>query len=110
VKPEKKYRPHQPVEWVPKDELTWTDKDRYNGYSIADAWAIQALFRGEADPRQQKRAMDWILNVAAKVYDLPYFDNQRDTDFALGKGFVGRQILKLSKLDTNEMEKKSKQP
>ena len=111
MKPDKRpYRPSHPVEWVPKTEEQWTDFDRHNGYSVADAYAIQALFRGEADPIQQQRAIDWIIRVASKTHDHHYFDSQRDTDFALGKQFVGLQILKLSKLDTNELEKKLKQP
>jgi hypothetical protein len=114
VKPEKKrpYRPHHQVEWVQKDPFTLTDFEKFNGYTVAEAYAIQALFRGEANKEQQQRAMDWIIRVAAKTHDLHYFDNQRDTDFALGKQFVGQMIIKLSKLDTGEMEKiiKSKQP
>jgi hypothetical protein len=116
VKPEKEkkrpYRPAYPVEFIRKQENEWNDKDRHNGFSIADAYAIQACINGTADARQQKRAMDWILNVAAKTFDQPYFDNARDTDFALGKAFVGKQIILLSKLDTGELEKilKSKQP
>ncbi len=116
MKPEKDkkrpYRPNQPSDQVLKREEEWSKHDRHNGYSVADVAAMQALFRGEADTRQQQRAVDWILNVAAKVYDEHYFDHPRDTDFALGKRFVGQEILKLSKLDTGELEKrlKLKQP
>jgi hypothetical protein len=99
------YRPHHAVEWVNKTEDQWTERDRHNGYSVADAYALQALFRGEASKEQQIRAMDWIINVACKAYDQHYFDNDRDTVFALGKSFAASQILKLSKLDTGEMER-----
>ncbi len=99
------YRPARPVEFVKKFENEWTDWDRYNGFSIADAAAIQACMNGVADSRQQKRSMDWIIRVCAKTYDLQYFDSPRDTDFALGKKFVGDQIVLLSKLDTGELEK-----
>lgn len=113
-KPEKKrpYRPCYPVELNLKPVNEWTDRDRHNGFSIADAHAIQALMRGEASKEQQLRAIEWILNVGSKVYDEQYFDLQRDTDFALGKRFVGQLILLLSKLDTGKLEElaKSKQP
>lgn len=100
----KRYRPHDPVEWIQKDPLTLTPKDQFNGYTIADAAAIQALYEGRATPEHQKRAIDWIVNVLCKTHDLHYFDNARDTDFSLGKSFVGKQIVKLAKLDTREME------
>ena len=106
------YRPNQPVERNLKPVNEWTLKDRHNSFSIADVCAIQALWNGTATKDQQLRAMEWILNVAAKTYDQQYFDSPRDTDFALGKAYVGKQILLLSKLDTGELEKiaKSKQP
>lgn len=71
-------------------------------YDNADAAAIQALVQGNATPEQQKRALDWIVNKACGTYDLPYrpggLDGDRDTSFAIGKQFVGQQIVKLMKL------------
>lgn len=72
-------------------------------YELADAGAIQALHRGEATPEQQQRALKWIIEHACKTYDMPYRpggdDGRRDTDFALGRQFVGQQIVKLLKLN-----------
>lgn len=60
----------------------------------ADISAIQALQRGSATADQQKRALDYIINLAG-TYDLSYRpDNPRDTDFAEGKRYVGLQLVK----------------
>ena len=78
-------------------------------YEPADVVAIQAVFAGRADEIQQKRAMKWITETAAGVYDLPFRpggeDGRRDTDFACGRAFVGSQILKLNKLNAMNLRK-----
>lgn len=71
-------------------------------YDIADVSAVQALANGNASPEQQRRALAWIVEMAAGYYDLsfrPGVDGQRDTDFAEGKRFVGAQVVKLTKLN-----------
>lgn len=72
-------------------------------YELADVSAIQALVAGTASAEQQRRAMAWIINVAAGTYDMAYRpgteDGRRDTDFALGKAYVGQQIVKLTRLN-----------
>lgn len=70
-------------------------------YEDVDVMAIQALARGEAQPHQQKRALDWIIDSAAGTYDMSYrpgSDGRRDTDFAEGRRSVGLAIVKLVKL------------
>ena len=71
-------------------------------YELADATAIQALARGDANPDQQRRALDWIIYGACRLRDEPYrpggTDGERDTAFALGQANVGRQIAKLMTL------------
>lgn len=71
--------------------------------------AMQALERGQASHEQQKTALDWIINGAAATYDEPYRPGEagrRDTDFALGRAFVGRQIVKLMRLNLAALPKK----
>ena len=53
---------------------------------------------GTALAHQQIRAMAWLINVAAGTYDAHYHPSERDTAFALGRAFVGQQIVKLSKM------------
>lgn len=70
-------------------------------YHVADAIAIQALIRGEADKEQQQRALRWIIEQASGMYEFHFYPEDRQTSFALGRSFVGQQIVKLSKLNTS---------
>ena len=74
-------------------------------YPIAVAVAIQALVHGEADGHQQQMAMCWIIEQAAGTYDFQYYPTDRETAFALGRAFVGQQVVKLSKLDTQSLRR-----
>lgn len=70
-------------------------------YTDADVHAMQALAKGSASADQQKRALRWIIEDAAGTYDMHYRpgpEGARDTDFALGRCFVGQQVVKLMKL------------
>lgn len=85
-------------------------------YEVADIYAVKALADGSADERQQKRALDWIINFAAQTYDMHHrpddMGGARDTAFGEGRAFVGQQIVKLIKLSPqalDAMQKKGKQ-
>ena len=81
-------RPPPGAPWIP---ASWDD---------ADAGAVQALARGDAGPEQQKRALDWIINLACGTYDLSFSpDSDRATSFAEGRRFVGLQIVKLIRVN-----------
>lgn len=70
-------------------------------YDDLDIRAIQALAAGKASESQQKQAIEWIVHKAANTHDLCYRpgeDGRRETDFALGRAFVGQQILKMLQL------------
>lgn len=74
-------------------------------WEIADAAAIQALFRGDATEVQQKRAINFITNDLCTLPFLAYdTKNQRNTDFALGKQSVGHQIVRLMRLNTGQFK------
>lgn len=80
--------------WTPPE---WED---------ADAYAIQRCIQGNADPADQRRAIDWIINAACGTYDLsfrPGVQGDRDTSFAEGRRFVGLQIIKMSKINYQRM-------
>ena len=62
-------------------------------YEPADASALIALQRGDASPEQQQRALGWIITQASGMYEFNYFGDERDTSFALGRAFVGQQII-----------------
>lgn len=79
-------------------------------YTVAEVAAIQAMHRGDADEYQQKCALRWIIESAARAGDELYFptdadnDGRRDTDYALGKRYVGNQIIKLTLLDLKTLK------
>ena len=81
------YRSHEHGPWLPPK------------WDLADASALQALARGDADGPAQKRALKWIVDHACGTYDMSYrpggADGRRDTDFAEGRRFAGNQIVKL---------------
>lgn len=60
---------------------------------------LQAMVRGQASAAQQKKVLDWIIQEACALYQEPYRpgaeEGSRDTTFALGRAFPGRQITKL---------------
>jgi hypothetical protein len=80
-------------------------------FDNADAAAIQALGTGSASSAQQKRALDWIITKAAGTYDFPYrpggVEGERDTAIALGRMFVGQQIVKLLKIKIGLLRRES---
>lgn len=57
--------------------------------------ALQALSCGEANPRQQQMALEFILNDMSGPYEAGNWslESSRLTDFAAGRAFVGQQIL-----------------
>lgn len=61
---------------------------------LPDFYAIQALYRGEANGDQQRRFVDW-LNRACMWQQTAYRagdDGRRGTDFGLGRQFVAEQF------------------
>lgn len=76
-------------------------------YTLADASAIQALHRGDASPDQQQRALKWLIEKASNTYEFHFYPGDRDTAFALGRGFVGQQVVKLLKLDLSSLRRQA---
>lgn len=74
-------------------------------YELADATALQALQRGDAEPFQQQRALKWLIEQAAGTYEFQYYPSDRDTSFALGRAFVGQQVVKLLRLNTSQLRR-----
>jgi hypothetical protein len=74
-------------------------------YELADASALQAMQRGEATPDQQARALKWLIERAAGAYEFNYYPSDRDTAFALGRAFVGQQVVKLLKVNVSSLRR-----
>lgn len=79
-------------------------------YELPDVSALQALHRGSASPDQQQRALQWIIEQAAGAYEFQFYPSDRETSFALGRGFVGQQIVKLLKLDLASLRRQYADP
>ena len=71
----------------------------------ADAYAIQALERGEANPEQQKRALRWIVEEACQTYGFSMTpDIDRLSAIFDGRRFSGLQIVKLIKINMSKVK------
>lgn len=78
----------------------WQDPD----WVVADASAIQNLFRGTANEHQQKRAINFIVSEVCALRYLPRDPaNHGNTDFALGKHAVGHFIVMLNSLNLGQI-------
>lgn len=71
----------------------------------SDAAAMQALASGVANEGQQKHALKWILDGACALPVWPYRESQRETDIALGRHFVGQQIVTLIRANISQLRK-----
>ena len=75
-------------------------------YELHIPSALQALERGQASAHEQGEALRWIINVAAGTYDDPYrAGSPDDTFYALGRQYVGRQIVKLLRLNVGALRR-----
>lgn len=67
---------------------------------------MQALLRGEANPGQQKLALEFVIVKLAGTYEAHFHpgpDGARSTDFALGMAHVGQQLVKCTKLNITRL-------
>jgi hypothetical protein len=59
-----------------------------------DAYAIQAVARGEGGPNEQIRAITCIVNEIAGTYDMTFDEESaRQSDFNEGRRQVGRAVV-----------------
>lgn len=75
-------------------------------FTANDAAAVQAFAAGSANEGQQKHALRWILESACALPLWPYRDNQRETDIALGRHFVGQQIMGVLRVNVSQLRKR----
>ena len=66
--------------------------------------AIQALYKGEATPYQQKLALKVIVNDFSRAHDALYVPGSFDqTAFLNGRAFVGQRILKYINISVGKL-------
>lgn len=83
----------------PTDHAAWETQD---------AAAIQALTLGKATPEQQQRALRWIVEGAANVHGDTFVPGSDDVSaFLQGRRDVGRQIVKLTKINLGLLKKEA---
>lgn len=75
-------------------------------FGLADAIAVQALAQGKADEAQQLAAWKWILEGACGLPQWAYRDTPRETDIALGRHFVGQQLVGITKVSISALKKR----
>jgi hypothetical protein len=79
--------------------FAWIPLRHRHEYSLEQVEALKALWDGEATAYQQRMALEWIIFQASGVGDEPFRSDadggERETSYALGRQFVGRQIQKL---------------
>lgn len=79
--------------------------------TIPEIAAVQAMVRGEATADQQLRFLDLVINKLAAAYDLSYRpgpDGDRETVFAEGRRLVGLQLVTMTKVNIDELERRER--
>lgn len=66
--------------------------------------AVKAVYEGIANEGQQKLALAFIMEELCERTINQYFPSQRDTDFALGKKFVGDHIAGIVKAKLGQIQ------
>ena len=75
-----------------------------------EAWAIKAVGSGAANAAQQGMFLKFLVAKLAEYYLPAYRDSDRDTNFALGKQFVGYVIFKTLNMTPHEIDKLPRTP
>mgnify|MGYP001604612208 CR=1 FL=1 len=66
---------------------------------IADNYAIQALFRGQANEAQQLRAVKCLIEEICGTYGMTFDpESARQSDFNEGKRHVGRVLVGIANI------------
>jgi hypothetical protein len=72
-------------------------------YTSKQIAAFQDLAGGKATAEQQGMVLDWLVNNASGLYEEHFFEGSRETDYALGKAYVGRQVVKMVNFPKNAL-------
>ena len=75
-------------------------------FTSVEAAAVQSLSKGEATADQQRTAWRWILEGACGLPIWPYRESTRETDIALGRHFVGQQLIGVTKVNISILKKR----
>lgn len=74
-------------------------------FGQADAAALRALAAGLADRDQQMRALRWIVEEAAAVYQPTHYPQNDDRCFANGRRSVGLRLVAIINMPADLLAK-----
>lgn len=78
-----------------------------NWWDLADVAAIQALAKGKAGEHQQQQALRAIVEKLCDYYGMSFHpDSERSTAFHEGKRFVGKEIVRMTKMPLKQLAEK----
>lgn len=77
-------RSSRPAYWIADQKWQIDNKEKIR--------AIQAVWSGSANESQQIMAITFIVDDLCGRASNQYYPNERDTNFALGKKFIGDHI------------------
>lgn len=78
-------RPLRPAYWEPDQKWLTVNKENIR--------AIKAVWDGKANDAQQVMAISFILDGLCNRAGNQFYADERETTFALGKKFIGDQIV-----------------
>lgn len=90
------FRPKKPTSY-------WENFDKFKKDHKPDIVALQALYRGDANAIQQKRALAFIIKYLCQADEINYFPDPYDHSFMSGRESVGKIIRGLC-LDSDYVE------
>lgn len=72
----------------------------------AEVCAIKALFAGTAEADQQRIAVDYIVYKLCRTYELPFGKTDAETNLAIGKAYIGSQLVGISQINMKTFSNK----
>lgn len=69
--------------------------NRVAAWTAAQAYAVQALSRGDATPEQQRVAHEWIVTACSEAFAINDAPDAHAMAFCAGRQSVGREITSL---------------
>ena len=86
-----------------KNPAYWEPESKWNSKYKNEIRAIQQVWAGVANKNQQTMALTFIIEIMSSRLDNQFYQNQRETDFSLGKKFVGDLIVGAIKAKTGQI-------
>jgi hypothetical protein len=73
-----------------------------------EAWAVKAFLAGKASEAEQGIVARLVLGKLSGIESFPHYPTDRDTVFANGKRYVGHHLLRISRMEADQIAKLEK--